>query len=307
MKKILITAIILVYHNENYLEKCISSIRLSAETANVDLEIIIVVDDPEFTKANFRFPSNCIVIFNKQNLGYSKSNNIAIKKAKGKWLLILNGDILSNKLTLMKLLKRINDTQIAIIAPKITYPDGKLQYTISEKQNLWNIFKEQTYLYKLLPFIFRSPQSNRSLYIYPHEVDSVAGAYFLIRKDIFIKIGGFDERYKFYFEDIDLCQRIRNLGYKIFFESDTQIIHFKHQSFGGIKNGQLFMESLKKYCQDWYSSHVSWMIVKLVLFGSLIRLIYWHIRKYANQDRKNKDKILNKIHQYQSIFTAEHL
>ena len=273
-----VSAIILVYHNEKFLKNCVLSMRQSAKIANVDLEIIVVVNDTKLEKSGFLVPKNCTIIFNKKNLGFGKSINKASIVANGDWLLIANLDTIAISDTLKILLTHVDDEKIGIIAPKVINPNGSLQFSILDRPTLWNIFKEQTYIYRLFPSVFHSTQVDKKIYEYFHEVDLVSGAYFLIKRDVFNRIGGFDERFFIYFEDFDLCKRVRKFGYKIIFESRTKITHFGHQSNQGIVIGSIYIESLYKYLRKYYSSNYALLGISLVALGSFFRLIYWFFR-----------------------------
>lgn len=283
MTKPLMTSIILVYHDEEYLAECVSSLRNSAKVANVNLQIIIVVNDRRLKDSNFPFPKNCTFIFNKQNLGFGKSINLATKKARGNWLIIINIDTTTHKNTLRILLQHKNENNIGIIVPKILNADKSLQYSLLEEPSLLNIFLEQSYLYKLFPKIFKHSQAYTDLYSYSHTVKFISGAYFLIRRNLFSKIGSFDERFFVYYEDIDLCKRVRSHGYMIYYESKAEITHFKHQSFGGIKNRKLNMESLTIYLYKWHSYLYTKITVTVVRLGSFLRLQYWSLAKNLNK------------------------
>ncbi len=290
-----ISAIILVYHDEKYLHKCVSSLRESCKYAKVRLEIIIVVNDPELKKTGFQFPRNCTIIFNKKNLGFGKSINLAAKRAKGEWLGIINVDTVTKKTTLKYLLKHIYDKKVAIVAPKIIYSDGNLQFSILEEPTLWNIFKEQSYLYKLFPSIFHSNYVNKSLYKYSHKVNIVVGAYFIIKRKFFLKIGGFDKRFFIYFEDFDLCLRVRKTSSTIYFESNAVITHYEHKSFGGALRGDYYLLNLYHFLCKHHTQYYAFIGILIVLIGCFARLIYWKLRISGTHNHKLMSFGVNKI------------
>lgn len=305
LKKITVSAIILVYHDEKYLNNCISSLRQSAKIANIYLEIIIVVNDIEL-KSNFRFPDNCKIIFNKNNLGFAKSINQAAKEITGEWLLIVNIDTITSKFALKELLQHSVKSDIGIIAPKIFNQNYILEHSIHNEPTLWNIFIEQSYLYKLFPSIFHSYQTDVTLFSYPYEVDFVSGVFFLIRKDIYLKLNGFDEQFFIYFEDFDLCKRVKKLGYKTFFEPKAKVIHFLHQSSGGVKMGKLFVESLFLYLNKWNYKYLSKLAIYMIIKStSFIKLIFLSSIKLILRNKNQIKKINNKMDFNAAILKAK--
>lgn len=293
--KLKLSAIILVYHDQEYLKKCVSSLRLSAMIAKVKLEVIIIVNDSELTKSNFIFPKNCKIIFNKKNLGFGKSINLASKIAKGEWLAIVNIDTITNKYTLKELSKYTTLNNVGIIAPKIAYPDGRIQFSILDEPTLWNIFKQQSYLYKFAPQWFISFQTNKSIYTYTHEIGLVSATFLLVRKKVFEYINGFDRDFFIYFEDIDLCRRLTALNYKVLFVSKAIVTHYGHQSGNGILRGDLFLDGLVKYLSKYHGKIYIFFGISLIFFGALFRLFYWNFKFILFLFNHEKDDTLSKI------------
>jgi len=156
--------------------------------------------------------------------------------------------------------------------------DGKLEYTILPLPTLWQIFIEQTYLYKIAKSIFHSPLSDNKMYNKSQYVCALAAIWWLVRKDIFMRIGGFDTNFFLYFEDVDLCRRIKKEGYLIRYDHTGSIYHIGHQSFGGITNGQLYTESLHNYLNKYHNKFYTFLYLFIFICGCLTRLLYWKIK-----------------------------
>lgn len=293
--KTYISAIILVYHDEKFLHECVASIRTSAKIAKVNLEIIIVVNDIHLKKKRFKFPKKCTLILNRKNLGFGKSINQAAKIARGDWLLLANADTLAYKDTLKNLLTYSGNKKIGIIAPKVFKNNGLLQHTILEEPTLWNIFKEQSYLYRLFPSLISSPQVDDKLYAKTHQVHFITAISYLIRRNVFQKGGEFDERFFIYYEDIDLCKRIRAEGYSIILEPKAKIVHYLHQSFGGVTNGEYYIQSLYKYLSKYHSKLYALLGITFLASGCLIRLIHWYVKKRHTKTQSIKYFATKKI------------
>lgn len=289
----LVTAIIVVYKSEKYINRCIDSLVVSAKYAKILLEIIVVVNDIE--NKNYIFPQNIRLVKAKHNLGYAKGLNEGAKIAKGKWLLILNPDTITREDALKYLFIHFQSHSTAIVAPLIQNPNKEIQLTLNGEPTLWNEFLERSYLYKIFPFIFKNQKSNKNLYHYSHLVNAVEGTYFAVCHTVFKRVGGFDERFFMYFEDMDLCKRITDSGYKIIFEPKAKILHAGQHSSKGVMIGRIYTESLYKYLIRYNSRYYALSVMSILIIGSYLRLIYWKIRVGLSSDKKETNFGINKI------------
>lgn len=286
MIKPLISVIIVAYKSEKYINNCINSLEESANHAKIPLEVIVVINEENGKKYCLK---NCRVIKNQKNLGFAKAANIGAKKAKGEWLLFLNPDTTTSKTAIYELAKHHVDQKIAIIAPKHLNKDGSLQPNIICEPTLWNIFLEQSYLYKIFPKIFHHPQADKTLYKNSRLVDAISGSFMLARKTIFDEIKGFDEHFFMYFEDADLCRRIRQLGFKIYYEPNAHVAHYLHKSTGGKMSGDLYVKSLERHLLKYHGKMYTFIAVFLFKLGCITRLIYWIFRIHLSINKKTKE------------------
>jgi GT2 family glycosyltransferase len=169
------------------------------------------------------------IFINKTNLGFAKANNIGMRIAKGKYILLLNSDTVVKEDCLAKCLSQIEkNTNIGALGCKVVLPDGKLDHACKRgfptpKASLYYLFK----LYKKDPIKYGQYDA---LYLNENEVgevDCLTGAFMLMRKDVLNNVGLLDEDFFMYGEDIDLCYRIKKGGYKILYYPKAQIIHHK--------------------------------------------------------------------------------
>jgi O-antigen biosynthesis protein len=232
-----LSIIIVNYNVKILLENCINSIFSAIKKLNVE---IIIVDNNSYDgsiayiKTRFQDVACIKIVESKINLGFGKANNIAAKEAKGKYLLILNPDTVLQEDTLEKTLNFYNSVpNIGVVTCKLVLPNGKLDLACRRgfPDTVVAVYR-MLGLSKLFP---KSKLFGRYNLTYldenqTYEVDSICGAFMLVRKDIFDKVHGFDEDYFMYGEDIDLCFRIKKAGFKIFYYSETRAIHFKGES-----------------------------------------------------------------------------
>lgn len=215
-----ISFIIVNYQSEKYLLKCVSSIK--EKILGVNYEVIIINNDNN--DLGVELPSDIKLINKGKNIGFGAGCNLGARSAQGEILCFLNPDTEIVSENIFDLLNEFNkDKRIGIIGPKLITEDGRVQE--------WIAGKEITILSTLL----NNLGHKRDKKIWESEISVecawVSGAAMFIKKDIFQNFGGFDEKFFMYFEDIDLCRRACQLGYKVLYFPDFQIRHFCGKSF----------------------------------------------------------------------------
>lgn len=171
------------------------------------------------------------LILNSTNLGYAKANNQGIKKAKGRYILLLNSDTLVGSGALQNLLKFADNTQDAgVIGSKLLNIDGSVQKSCYNFPTIKNAIKEYWFGQKGL-FEKFAPSGKSAA-----TVDSVVGAAFLITPAALKKVGMLDERYFAYFEDIDYCRQTWKNGLKVYYLPDSVITHYHGATFKKLAN-----------------------------------------------------------------------
>ena len=202
--------------------RCITSIILNS--LHVSYEIILADDcSTDKTKDCKSFFENIKHVPTETNLGFLKNCNNAARHAKGKYIVFLNNDTIVLKDWLSPMFDLVEqDEKIGMTGSMLIYPNGKLQEAggiIWSDGSAWNYGR------------CANPQDPQ--YNYVREVDYISGASILIRKNLWEKIGGFDERYSpAYCEDSDLALTVKNLGYKVVYQPFSKVIHFEGVSHG---------------------------------------------------------------------------
>jgi len=217
------------YNAKGYLEKCLGSIQSAVEMTHE----VIVIDDastdgtPDLVRKNFPAVK---VIVNETNQGFAKSVNRGLKEGKARYFLILNNDTLILPGTFEKLVGFMErNPAIGVVGPKILYPDGTMQKQCRRSfPTPWNIFCYFSGLSRLFP---RNEWFAQYLMTYKseaeiQEIDAVSGAFMLMRKEVVDAVGGFDEDYYLYGEDLDYCYRAKGKGWKVYYNPEAQIIHY---------------------------------------------------------------------------------
>jgi len=232
--RIKISVIIVNYNVEYFLEQCLNSTFKALE--NVSGEVFVVDNnsiDGSVQMVREKFPT-ALLIANKENTGFSKANNQAMRVAKGEYLLLLNPDTVVEEDTFVKCINFMDEHQEAG-GLGVRMVDGKGVFLPESKRGLPT---PAAAFYKIFGISRLFPKSKRfSKYhlgylneFETNEVDVLSGAFMLMRKKTLDKVGLLDEAFFMYGEDIDLSYRILQGGYKNYYFPETKIIHYKGES-----------------------------------------------------------------------------
>lgn len=255
-----LSIIIVSYNVKYFLEQCLCSVMCAIEGLQAE---VIVVDNAstdnsiEYLRPNF--PSVTFII-NQQNLGFGKANNLALKQCSGEYVLFLNPDTIIPEDCLQESLAFIESKKDAG-AVGIRMLDGSGQFLPESKRSLptpGSSFFKLTGLAALFP---HSPLFNKYALGHldekeNHEVDVLCGAFFLSKRNLLLELGGFDEDFFMYAEDIDLSYRIKKAGYKNYYFAESAIIHFKGESSNKSdrKYVRMFYEAMRLFVKKHYST-----------------------------------------------------
>ena len=227
---------------------------------NIEGEIIVVDNNSTDNSKEFfcnKFPE-VFFIWNNVNEGFAKANNKALKKASGAYVLFLNPDAIVPEDCFEKCISFIK-SQNNLVACGIKMIDGEGKYLKESKRAFPSPL---TSLYKLTGLSRLFPKSK--IFSKYHlgfldknvnqEVDVLAGAFMMIPKEIVDKVGGFDESFFMYAEDIDLSYRIQKAGYQNFYFAESSIIHFKGESTrkGGLNYVKMFYKAMSVFVKKHY-------------------------------------------------------
>jgi GT2 family glycosyltransferase len=189
-------------------------------------------ESPEMVRRDF---PEVILISNKKNIGFGKANNICFQKCTQKYILIANPDIVVNEAALANLKSVLeSDSSIGAVGALLLNGDGVPQKHYYRKfPNLLQHIIFQTILriiflhIKFLRYRIWEDNTETEKIV---DVDQPPGACIFIRRDLLNHINGFDERFDLFYEDVDLCRRIKNAGYRIVMNPAARIIHSGQKS-----------------------------------------------------------------------------
>lgn len=229
-----LSVVIVNYNVEFFLEQCLNSVFKSL--THVSGEVFVVDNnsiDGSVEMVKTRFPQ-VILIENKENAGFSKANNQALKIAKGEYHLLLNPDTIVEEDTFEKVV-RFMDEHPDAGGLGVRMIDGRGNFLPESKRGLPT---PRDAFYKIFGLSRLFPKSRKFgryhlSYLSPdetHEIEILSGAFMLMRKSVLDKVGLLDEAFFMYGEDIDLSYRIVLGGYKNYYYPGTRIIHYKGES-----------------------------------------------------------------------------
>ena len=229
-----ISVIIVNYNVREFLNNALISLFKSLEGYSSEVFVVDnASDDGSVELVQSKFPQVNLVA-NPVNVGFAKANNQALALSKGKFLLLLNPDTLVQEDTFEKLIDFFSSNNNAgMIGCKILNPDGSLQLACRRSfPTPWTAFTKTFGLSSLFPKSKLFARYNLT-YLDPdksYEVDAVSGSFMMMKREVFEKIGGLDETFFMYGEDLDWCFRVQQSGWKVYYVPATSIVHYKGES-----------------------------------------------------------------------------
>ncbi|MFC1563941.1 glycosyltransferase [candidate division KSB1 bacterium] len=284
-----ISVIIVNYNVKEYLEQCLLSVKKSLRS--IDSEIIIVDNasgDGSQRMIRKKFP-DVKLIENRINLGFSRANNIALRKAKGKYITLLNPDTLVQEDTFELIINAFDDfTEAGMIGGKVLNPDGTLQLSCRR-----SFPDPRTSFFRLIGLSRLFPKSRtfgkyNMTYLDPDEiteVDAISGSFMTIRKEVLETAGYLDEDFFMYGEDLEWCYQIRKAGWKIYYYPRTSIVHYKGESSRKSEWNRLklFYTAMEVFAEKHIQSRTSFTPLWLIKIAIWLRGMISHLAQIYNK------------------------
>jgi len=275
--------IIVNYNSKDVLLNCLSSIKDIDDKYSFEVFIIdnassesIKELETIFTQFNF--------VYNDINLGFAAANNIGIKKARGKYILLLNPDTIPNKNSFQPMISYLEKhDDVGIVGCKIYNAEGEIERSTHSFPSLLkefvhaNEFIKNFLGYESKPAIFlRKIFKSKSLDSYwDHdsikEVDHVTGACMMVKREVIKKAGFLDEAFFLYNEEVEWSLRIRKAGYKSIFLPDSTIIHlFGHSTKQKVQKQTINKLLVERYRGMFYFFQKHYDFIRLLLFKIIV-------------------------------------
>ncbi|MBL7190777.1 glycosyltransferase [bacterium] len=253
-------SIVIVNYNVKYfLEQALLSLMKS--TQGYETQFIVVDNASQDGSVEFmrnKFPA-VELIANETNLGFGKATNQGLKVAAGRYILVINPDTLVGEEALRKLIEFMDThPEIGAVGPKLIDRGGKFEL------NSRRGFPTPTAAFCKITGLAHIFPNNRFTAGYnltyldpdvPSEVDSLSGAFMLIRREVYEQTGGFDEDFFMYGEDLDWCWRIKQKDWKIWYLPDAKVIHYGGESSlrSDVDTRRMFYDAMFLFIKKHYS------------------------------------------------------
>lgn len=279
MNEISVDIIIVNYNCTDYTIRCIDSIKRNIQSCRIS---IIVIDNSSNDMPNRitdHFP-DIQLIRNPRNVGFGKAINYGLELSKLKYVILINPDALVPDRSLFDIIDYLDKhPEIAVAGPKILEWDGSIQGSARRFPTIWtSIFGRKSPLTRLFPgnsitkreFICFNGEKHK-----PQPADWVSGACMIIRRDAIKQVGGFDSRFFMYWEDADLCKRLKKLGWKIMYHPKAKVYHQTGKS--SATQPVVSIYHFHKSCYYYFIKHAGWpikLITPLAFLGLSLRGLF---------------------------------
>ncbi|MFP4082409.1 MAG: glycosyltransferase family 2 protein [Candidatus Aminicenantes bacterium] len=267
-----LSIIIVNWNTRDLLRQCVESIK--AHIRNITYQIVVVDNassDGSAEMVEKSFPE-VNLIKNKENQGFGRANNQGLAQAKGKYILFLNSDVKVNARCLDRMFEFMEkNPEVGASSCRLTFPDGSLQHSCRKFPSFKVFFPLVLGLRYFFPRmkVFRDYLMLDWGHSDTREVDQIMGSFMFTRARALRQVGGFDERYWMYFEEVDLCLRMKKAGWKIVHYPDASAVHFLSKSSGQWPETRRILEfqkSLLKYFKKNRKSYeylILWALSKI--------------------------------------------
>jgi GT2 family glycosyltransferase len=287
-----ISIIIVTWNSQEFIRNCLDSIFLSQ--VNFASEVVVVDNNSsdETAKIVEQLYPQVNLTQNKENLGYAKGNNQGIEESRGEYVLLLNPDtqVLEDSLSLMYRFMEENPNAGAL-GPKLLNPDKTVQPSCREFPTFSTLIWEFSGLSRLFPRsrVFGGWRMGYFDFDRQREVDQPMASCLMLRRTALEDVGIFDESLAMFFNDVDLCYRIKEGGWRIHFYPEAKVIHHKGGSTRKAKARMIWLSHLAFY--KFFKKHKVGLVNRLLLFLFLIplvlsagvRVLFFHLLKLVGR------------------------
>ncbi|MCJ7534513.1 MAG: glycosyltransferase family 2 protein [Anaerolineales bacterium] len=284
-----VSIIIVNWNTQEIISQCLHSIYTSQTAKKFEVWVVDNGSSDASVKMITESYPQVRLIANEKNVGFAHANNQAFMQSSGENVMLLNPDTVVEKDVIENLVNFLDQTpDVGAVGPRLLNPDGTLQESAYPEPTLlrefWRMFHlDRFYYFAEYPMDQWSVGKDR-------EVDVLMGACMLIRRKALDQVGFLDEEFFIYSEEVDLCTRIRNYGWRLFWIPSVKVIHY-----GGQSTQQVQQEMFVHLYQGkilYFRKHCSPLTVwlyKIVLFmATLARLALTPIAYFEHSSKKRE-------------------
>jgi N-acetylglucosaminyl-diphospho-decaprenol L-rhamnosyltransferase len=221
-----VSAIVVNWNTHDLLAQCLAS--LLDTIGSLDMEVLVVDNassDGSQAMVRSRFP-DVRLIENRENVGFARANNQATALSRGRYMLMINSDAIATPGAIQSMVDLADaESRAGIVGAQLLNPDGSFQASHTSFPTLWQEFLILTGLGRLLRgrwYPSHGPMQDRG----PQIVDYVEGACLLVRRQAIEEVGGLDEGYFMYAEEVDWCYAMKQGDWQVWYQPNARIIHY---------------------------------------------------------------------------------
>jgi len=293
-----LSIILVTFNSSSFIRECLRSILEQAK--GIDHEVIVVdnASGDETCRIIEREFLQIILVKNDVNLGFAAANNLALRRARGEFILLINPDTHWHGGEMGKALQFLRDhPETGGLGARLILEDGSWQKSHGNFPTLFRELKEALYL----PRFFPGSKWLKGMFIYrekrePIVVDWVSCTFFLGRRDVMAEAGFLDERYFMYYEDIDLSKKIRERRKNLYYYPGIEVVHFQKSPQIYDKGGSPYLYFHKHFGLP-FAKILRWVLVfKFLLRVVIFSMLTFLTRREVFREKRNLNGRSLKFH-----------
>ena len=246
----LISFLVVHYSDTKALRHLVNELLTISKSQSFTCEIIIA----NHSQNPIQFTEENVKTTQSDNIGFGAGINKIAQQAQSETLFVCNPDIENISIDFHQLLSHLQKPRVGIVAPEVYTPEGKLEKWSGSTHTYtpWRIL-----LNNILPY-----QTHKATH--PEKMAWISGAAFAIKRDVFLEVEGFDEKFFLYFEDVDLCRRITKVGYDIYKDPRYRIVHTSGTSMSSHKEQKYHYDRSMDYYIAKHHNQTALKLIQLI-------------------------------------------
>ena len=275
-----ISIIIVTYNSEEDIKTCLDSLSRERQIEN---EVIVVDNESRDGTRDIlgQYGSKIKVFYNRENRGYAQANNRGFKNTKGKYIFLLNPDTEVEQSSLKNMFDYMEkNIDVVMLGPLVLNPDGTIQLSLRRFPNFWILFFELTGLSRLFSTskVFNRWRMIDFDYKEIRDVEQPMAAALFLRKSFF---GNkfMDERFSMFFNDVDLCMRVKKEGGRIVFFPESVVMHKRGRSTEKVKEKMIPMHTkgllrfISKHRKGFFDKILLFLFLPWIMMNTVLRIL----------------------------------
>lgn len=268
-----LSIIIVNYNVAELLQRNLKRLRETIDVEGIQAEVIVVDNNSqdgsvEVLKEEFSWASS---ILNDENLGFAKAVNQGVSASSGEVVLLLNPDMYVSSECLKETYKACLEKNVGVVGGRLVDErDGSTIPSVRRDPQFMDQLITILKLPHVFPWLVRRYLCKGFDYSVSQSVEQVRGSYFAFSREVFNKVGSFDEQYYLWFEEVDFCKRVRKSGRDVIYRSDIEVIDLYGRSFAQVslyKKQRILFDSLIAYFKKW---HPHWQSVMFTIIRPIM-------------------------------------